>query len=155
PSCSTRGTPMTDKAPQLQERRERQEPGPDRERGLLLGLHAGDALGATLEFEPPRPEADFHREIAGGGAFHWEPGAATDDTDMMLCVLESLAACRRLDRADLSQRFLSWYKTNPRDIGLTVQMSLENIAKGQPLDSCGQDHERAQGNGSLMRCAPL
>ncbi|KAL5366624.1 hypothetical protein BJX96DRAFT_180900 [Aspergillus floccosus] len=38
--------------------------------GALLALHAGDALGAPLEFKP-----------------HTAPGAATDDTDLTRAVL--------------------------------------------------------------------
>ena len=57
---------------------------------MLLGLHAGDSLGVTLEFEEARPISDWHREITGGGAFQWRPGQATDDTDLMVCVLKAL-----------------------------------------------------------------
>ncbi|KAJ6441287.1 ADP-ribosylglycohydrolase family protein [Purpureocillium lavendulum] len=59
--------------------------------GALLGLHAGDALGATVEFETHAAIAARHprglRDIVGGGPFSWPPGHATDDTDMTRGVL--------------------------------------------------------------------
>jgi hypothetical protein len=51
----------------------------NRYRGALLGLAAGDALGATLEFKPPgtfRPLTDMR----GGGPFNLQAGQWTDDT---------------------------------------------------------------------------
>ncbi|KAF2642917.1 hypothetical protein P280DRAFT_467045 [Massarina eburnea CBS 473.64] len=59
--------------------------------GALLGVHAGDSLGATLEFQPHHQikatHPTGHREITGGGPFSWPAGAATDDTDLTRCVL--------------------------------------------------------------------
>ena len=42
--------------------------------GGLLGVAAGDALGATVEFMTPKEieeEHGVHREIIGGSEFHW------------------------------------------------------------------------------------
>ena len=54
--------------------------------GGLLGVHAGDSLGATVEFkawsEIRARYPDGVREIVGGGPFNWPPGHATDDTDL-------------------------------------------------------------------------
>ncbi|CAH0051849.1 unnamed protein product [Clonostachys solani] len=59
--------------------------------GALLGLHAGDSLGAAVEFKSHdqirRVYPDGLREIVGGGIFSWTPGHATDDTDMTRGVL--------------------------------------------------------------------
>jgi ADP-ribosylglycohydrolase len=57
----------------------------------LLGVHADDSLGATLEFLPWQairaryPEG--LRDIVGGGPFGWPAGHATDDTDLTRAVL--------------------------------------------------------------------
>ncbi len=59
--------------------------------GALLGMHAGDALGATLEFSAwsavRQQYPDGLREIVGGGPFGWPPGHASDDTDLTRAVL--------------------------------------------------------------------
>ena len=60
--------------------------------GGLLGVAAGDALGATVEFMSPseiRHRFGVHREITGGGAFDWLPGEGTDDTDLTWAVLSA------------------------------------------------------------------
>ncbi|KAI1059126.1 hypothetical protein LB507_004133 [Fusarium sp. FIESC RH6] len=54
--------------------------------GALLGVHAGDSLGATLEFAPHDLIASEYpgglRKIVGGGLLSWSAGQATDDTEM-------------------------------------------------------------------------
>lgn len=63
--------------------------------GALLGVHTGDALGATLEFVPWSKIIRHYplglRDIIGGGHFKWAPGAATDDTDLTRAVLLAYA----------------------------------------------------------------
>lgn len=52
---------------------------------------AGDALGATCEFQSwatiRETYPDGLREIVGGGPFAWPVGHATDDTDLTCAVL--------------------------------------------------------------------
>jgi ADP-ribosylglycohydrolase len=146
------------------------ETGPglaERIAGALLGVHAGDSLGATLEFrswESIRAEyPDGLTEIIGGGAFGWAAGAATDDTDLTRAVL---LAYLRGDDADVvrsaAENMLRWLDGDwpgrepgsaPRDIGGATQQGLQRYRRtGDPRDSgAGQGHA---GNGSLMRAIP-
>jgi ADP-ribosylglycohydrolase len=81
----------------------------DRYHGCLLGLAVGDAVGTTLEFQPPgsfKPVSD----MTGGGPFHLKPGQWTDDTSMALCLAESLAECRCFDPSDQMRRYVRWYR---------------------------------------------
>ena len=57
----------------------------DRQRGTLLGLAIGDALGAAVEFKPPGtfPEVTGYR---GGGPHGLAPGEWTDDSSMALAL---------------------------------------------------------------------
>jgi ADP-ribosylglycohydrolase len=75
------------------------DPRTDRYVGALLGVHAGDCLGATVEFLPWSQLRQIYpggvRDIVGGGPFDWPPGHATDDTDLTRAVL--LAHLDRLD----------------------------------------------------------
>ena len=85
----------------------------DRCAGVLLGLAAGDALGAGYELStPPRGDA----RMKGGGLGHWEPGEWTDDTQMALCIAEE-AATGHLDPRAVAGRFLDWYRSGPADVG--------------------------------------
>ena len=70
-----------------------------RYRGAIFGLAAGDAVGTTVEFQPPgsfEPVTD----MIGGGVFQLQPGQWTDDTSMALCLAESLIQCQGLNLVD-------------------------------------------------------
>src|SRR4029077_7028150 len=84
----------------------------DRAAGVLVGLAAGDALGAGYEFAAPPVKP----EMIGGGLGRWEPGEWTDDTQMALCIAEE-AATGRLDATAVAGRFLDWYRSGPADVG--------------------------------------
>ncbi|MCO4756166.1 MAG: ADP-ribosylglycohydrolase family protein, partial [Bacteriovoracaceae bacterium] len=127
----------------------------ERKLGCLLGLHIGDSLGAPLEFMPPREKDDWLTEMEGGGQLNWLPGEPTDDTTMMLMLLESLAIDPSLDVYDLSSRFIDWKMTDPKDMGRTTYYAIMNMIDGKGPGQWGLTGEFDQGNGSLMRCAPL
>ncbi|KAK4231443.1 ADP-ribosyl glycohydrolase [Podospora fimiseda] len=128
----------------------------DRVIGALLGVHAGDCLGAAHEF---LPWANFRasyrngvRELMAGGGFGWKRGEATDDTDMTRAVLLAYydhvrysrdAAANNPDRGkDVAGRaasyFLDWFTGNnwpgrtqgapPRDVGNQTQTALMALA---------------------------
>ncbi|MGH8546884.1 MAG: ADP-ribosylglycohydrolase family protein, partial [Gammaproteobacteria bacterium] len=74
-----------------------------RNRGCLLGLAVGDAVGTTLEFKPPGSFKPI-TGMAGGGPFNLKPGQWTDDTSMALCLAESLIEKKGFDPIDQLQR---------------------------------------------------
>jgi ADP-ribosylglycohydrolase len=131
---------------------------PDRAVGCVVGSAVGDALGAPFEFGPegafsarfPRPGQGG--EMCGGGG--WEPGEATDDTQMAVLVGESLLEHRGLEPADAFRRFQRWAAAGPKDIGLQTEAVLSS---GDPWDTAAALHfrtsQRAAGNGALMRAA--
>ena len=128
----------------------------DRIAGGLLGVAAGDALGATLEFMSPaqiRGKHGVHREITGGGQFRWRPGQGTDDTDLTWAVLAAyLDGPFTLEKA--ADNMLDWFHTRPRDIGGATAEALRRLqGTGDPRTS-GATRETSCGNGSLMRCIP-
>ena len=93
----------------------------DRAAGVLLGQAAGDALGAGYEFTTPPPDAPIR--MKGGGAFGWEPGEWTDDTQMAICVAES-AAKGQLDPMQVGRCFLDWFRSGPKDVGNQTRWAL-------------------------------
>lgn len=103
--------------------------------GALLGVHAGDALGATVEFSPWKKirarYPDGLRDIIGGGPFGCPAGHATDDTDQTRAVLLAYLAPGDHDivRA-AADNMLPWPDSHwpgrqpgipPRDIGAATR----------------------------------
>ena len=132
----------------------------DRYLGALLGLAAGDALGTTLEFQPPGSFAPID-DIVGGGPFQLEPGEWTDDTSMALCLAESLTETAGFDPVDQLERYLRWFRQGHLsstgqmfDVGNTVSLALLRFEQtGEPF--CGSTDPLSAGNGSIMRLAPV
>ncbi|KAJ4111361.1 hypothetical protein NW768_011940 [Fusarium equiseti] len=139
--------------------------------GALLGVHAGDSLGATVEFSPCNMIAKRYpnglRDIVGGGPFGWPAGHATDDTDMTRGVL--LAYHDRFHRdidEDIARlagdHFIDWMNGNwpdrrkgslPEDMGGATRNGLDKYERTRDPDNAGSGKGQA-GNGSLMRCIP-
>jgi ADP-ribosyl-[dinitrogen reductase] hydrolase len=135
----------------------------DRFRGALLGLAAGEALGAPAEFLTPEQILERHgvlTEMVGGGVYEVEPGETVDATDMMLCLAESVADRDGFDPEDVIERYRTWFEDHPRHVSLTVRAALISYCAGTHLDLASRrafeilGGPRA-GNGSLIRCAPL
>ncbi|MFI7355432.1 ADP-ribosylglycohydrolase family protein [Streptomyces avidinii] len=124
----------------------------DRAVGAVVGSAAGDALGAPYEFGPAGELTARGAEMAGGGG--WDPGEATDDTQMAVLVAESLLEWGGLELPDVFGRFRRWAAGQPKDIGLQTEDVLTN---GESWELAAALHfqvnARAAGNGSLMRAA--
>lgn len=152
----------------FEDENERDENRRDRAIGSIVGLAVGDALGATVEcawtediYVKYGPQGQT--EMRGGGPWKLAIGEYTDDTAMMLCLLESLLVTNRratarphgLDVNDLGQRFVKWKQSKPKDIGRTVYRALERIEQGVEPILAGDPDPDNQANGAVMRCAPV
>ena len=134
-------------------------PYDDRVVGVMLGAAVGDALGAPFEFAPrgtfsarlPDRSADGRGDMIGGGAFDWEPGEFTDDTQMGLALAGSLLACGRYDPDDLWRRWQVWARGSS-DVGNTTSFALRH-ADWRAVRH--RDPESTAANGALMRAFPL
>jgi ADP-ribosylglycohydrolase len=129
-------------------------------------VHAGDALGATVEFSSWASIRDRYpdgvTEIVGGGPFGWPPGHATDDTDLTRAVLLAyLTPGADVVRA-AADNMLAWLRGDwpdrepgvpPRDIGGATEEGLWRYQRTADPRAAGAGPGRA-GNGSLMRCIP-
>ena len=132
----------------------------DRFRGALLGLAVGDALGTTVEFEPPGTFTPV-TDMVGGGPFRLPAGAWTDDTSMALCLAESLVECQGFDPLDQLERYLRWYRDGYLsstgacfDIGNATRQALERFERTREPYPGDADLDAA-GNGPLMKLAPV
>ena len=138
----------------------------DRVAGGLLGVHAGDALGATVEFSSwasiRAQYPDGVRDIVGGGPFGWPPGHATDDTDLTRAVLLAYLSPGHDVVRTAADNMIAWLHGNwpdrqpgsqPRDIGGATHTGLRRYLQTTDPRAAGSGPGRA-GNGSLMRCLP-
>lgn len=132
----------------------------DRQRGTLIGLAVGDALGAAVEFMSPgtfMPVTGYR----GGGPHGLQPGEWTDDTSMALALADSIASVG-WDLNDQASRYLQWwesgeYSVNGRcfDIGIATRSALHRFRHQKDARTSGDTSEHASGNGSIMRLAPV
>ena len=131
-----------------------------RQRGCLLGLACGDAVGTTVEFKP-RGSFPPVTDMVGGGPFLLPVGAWTDDTSMALCLASSLVELGHFDPTDQMQRYCKWHEKGYLsstgrcfDIGGTVSGSLTRFKRsGEPFSGPLDPH--SAGNGCIMRLAPV
>lgn len=127
----------------------------DRAVGAVLASACGDALGAGYEFGPPLGR-DVEVAMIGGGAFGWEPGEFTDDTQMAVAVLDALARPSSDVVGDVEGGFLAWFASGPADVGTQTRAVLSS---GSPLAEVAMgiavEHPDRSGNGSLMRTGPV
>ncbi len=128
--------------------------------GCLLGLAVGDALGTTLEFHSPGSFEPI-TDMIGGGPFRLKAGQWTDDTSMALCLAESLIECKGFNLTDQLKRYLRWYREGHLsstgrcfDIGNTTRTALVRF-ENNPQPYCGSADKYSEGNGSVMRLAPV
>jgi len=127
----------------------------DRTAGVLVGLAAGDALGAAYEFGPA---FDGPVEMKGGGPFDWEPGEWTDDTQMAICIADQ-AATGDFDLDAVGDRFIEWLH-QATDVGNQTRAVLSGADGGADLPGIAaerfrQSPDHSAGNGSLMRTGPV
>ena len=132
----------------------------NRRRGALIGLTVGDALGAAVEFKSPGSFAPV-TGYRSGGPHGLEAGEWTDDTSMALALADSIAT-EGWNLNDQADRYVQWwhtgkYSVNGRcfDIGITTRSALGNYVADKDALASGDRSDRASGNGSIMRLAPV
>ena len=135
----------------------------DRAVGAIVGMACGDALGAPYEFQPARINGEMV-ELAGGGG--WAPGEWTDDTAMAVAILEVIAQGGDLDseagQSAVVEGWLRWLESGPKDIGIQTSSVLRAVRSERTAAAAhaaaaayAASTDRAAGNGSLMRTAPV
>nr|WP_276594490.1 O-acetyl-ADP-ribose deacetylase [Nannocystis bainbridge] len=130
--------------------------------GCLLGAVVGDALGVPVEFRSREQlSADPVTGVRGHGTYDQPPGTWSDDSSLLLATADSLIH-NGYDPPDMMARFLTWLKGQAYtphgavfDVGIATRSAIARHAHGAPASEWGCRSERDNGNGSLMRIAPL
>lgn len=117
----------------------------------IYGLAVGDALGVPYEF---RPRGTFEcTDMIGYGTHEQPAGTWSDDTSMTLATCDSIRELGYIDTTDIRDKFVCWIVHGEYtidgvfDYGGTAAHALHT--------GKGGSGERDNGNGSLMRIAPL
>ena len=124
----------------------------------LYGGIIGDMMGVPVEF---KAKGTFYVEdVMGYGTYNQPPGTWSDDTSLTLCLVENLI--EQGDTASLMDKFVQYMEQGywtpfgeMFDIGITTAEAVSNYKKGILPESCGKTGEFDNGNGALMRIAPL
>ncbi|QWA32458.1 ADP-ribosylglycohydrolase family protein [Lacticaseibacillus paracasei subsp. paracasei] len=133
---------------------------PDRILRMLQAAIVGDAFGVPYEFKH-RDTYIVEPMMIGGGFWEQAAGTWSDDTSFTLALIDHLNEGDSY--TDLMDRFVAYmedgaYTPNGKlfDIGNTCAKAIRKyvIERAAPI-MCGDPSEFANGNGALMRLAPL
>ncbi|QIK59901.1 ADP-ribosylglycohydrolase family protein [Dysgonomonas sp. HDW5A] len=136
----------------------------NRIRGLIFGQAIGDGLGLASEFMTRNEVLHFYPNgikgyddiIQDKHRSRWQKGAWTDDTDQMLCILNSLLEKKSIDLKNIAQRFVEWKKSNGMGIGRHTNniLSVGNYAD-EPIKVAqliwNMSGMKSAPNGAIMR----
>lgn len=121
-------------------------------RDAIYGLAVGDALGVPFEF---KARGSFICSGMEGFGTHFQPaGTWSDDTSLTLATCASIKACGRVDADDIRMSFEDWYRDGEYAIDRNV-FDVGNTTARAITEGLGIDGANSNGNGSLMRIAPL
>ena len=135
------------------------EKADDRPLALILGVAVGDALGVPVEVK--KRGTFLVTGMQGYGTHNQPPGTWSDDTSLTLALADSFLT-DDVNLEGIARRFTEWYDNaayTPHgkvfDIGNATAKAIERLKKGVAPEQAGGAGERDNGNGSLMRIAPL
>ncbi|MBF0121268.1 MAG: ADP-ribosylglycohydrolase family protein [Desulfobacterales bacterium] len=140
----------------------------DKCKGVIYGQAIGDALGLGTEFLSksevlkyyPNGLNNYNQIIQDAHRRRWKIGDWTDDTDQMLCILDSLISQNRVDIIDVAKRIKQWSVNGGMGIGrLTVRTIYSKGFLDNPHAVSKAIWERtgkkAAPNGGIMRTSIL
>ncbi|KMY66473.1 hypothetical protein AAU61_14990 [Desulfocarbo indianensis] len=119
--------------------------------GAALGGMCGDALGMPVEGWQSQEISRRYGRLDSMQAGRLPAGSYTDDSQMMIAILKTLADQGRLDGPHLSQEFLRTFEPR-RGYGTRIFGVMQRLAAGAAWDGAGTD---SLGNGGAMRVGVL
>ncbi len=130
-------------------------------KSVLLGLAVADAVGVPYEFlSREKMKQNPATDMIGFGTYDLPPGNFSDDSSLSFCLAEALT--KEFDLVEIAANFISYYKydywtSNGEmfDIGNATAEAIRLLIDGEKPELAGGFEEHSNGNGSLMRIAPL
>lgn len=136
----------------------------DKIKGTIFGHAIGDALGLGLEgwskegIKQYYPNGySFYNQMERMG---WGQGEWTDDTEQMLCIMDSVIEKGRVDIKDIAAKIYKWSESGGKGIGMTVANVIYfPCFLDDPYSAAKEIWERSgrylAPNGGVMRTSPL
>ena len=124
--------------------------------GALFGAAAADSVGAS--FEGMMADDSRVPEMRGGGQFSIEPGEVTDDTLMMLNLLETYLEAGYFSRELFLSKMIQTIRARPKTFGNTTLTLASLVEQGCYPESAAEVVHMIFGsrtNGSVMRTLPV
>ena len=133
--------------------------------GTIYGQAIGDALGLGSEFMTqdevkkfyPDGLSSYDQIVQDDHRCRWVKGSWTDDTDMMLCIMDAIIANNGVvDLLSIAANFKKWFNGNPRGIGRHTYnvLCMEDYEK-DPIKNAEMMwtlyRKRSEANGGVMR----
>ena len=115
-------------------------------RGSAIGTFVGDALGRAVEGWPA-----YAIRRSFGILEEMGDGIYTDDTEMMMGIMEGLCEVDGFDPSLTARKFLQNFNRS-RGYGGRIYGVMDKLREGIPWNEVGTD---SWGNGSAMRIAPI
>ena len=130
-------------------------------KSVLLGLAVADAVGVPYEFLSREDMKENPAiDMIGFGTYDLPPGNFSDDSSLSFCLAEALT--KEFDLFEIGANFINYYKndywtSNGKmfDIGNATTEAIRRLIDGEKPEFSGGFDEHSNGNGSLMRIAPL
>lgn len=103
--------------------------------GAIFGYAVGDALGLGAEFMSamevkrryPGGLKNYSQIVRDAHRSQWKRGNWTNDTEMVLIVLESFLRCGNFDYLDIAKHLKEWYDSNPVDLTINLRLVLKQV----------------------------
>ena len=94
-------------------------------KGVLFGGATGDTLGLGSEFMSktevqkyyPNGLYDYSQIVQDYHRCRWQRGEWTDDTEMMICIVNAIIKDKDIKLSSIAQNFKNWFNENPLGIG--------------------------------------
>lgn len=124
----------------------------------IYGSILGDLVGVPVEFK--KRGSFFVEDIMGYGTYNQPAGTWSDDTSLTLCLIENIVEEGTMK--SLMEKFVNYqdkgYMTpygQMFDIGGATAQAIGRFKVGCLPQNCGGQSEYDNGNGAIMRIAPL
>jgi len=127
---------------------------PDRYEGCVLGLVAGDALGADLE---GCRSLDLLEAYARGSTVwvHGPLGRGTIDAALAVATAQSLVDCGGANGEDLARRYLALSRADGGEVDQSTWLAMRRLERGTPWHEAGDSGRYAAGAEPAARIAAV